>query len=548
VPGLLDLLLGGIARQPGPPDGMTLYPVDRGRARGVDPQAFSANPLDRGQARNVDPALLVQLLGQAQGATQLPEIEVRNSAVPLPPERPAGPGIGGFPNIGEAFAAASRAGMSPAQRQMFTASDIVGAPGFPGQQPPVNAASQPATPPVPPVRPQADPSQNVAMRTAAQPAAPAPQAPNGAAVMAGFAPHQSVQGSGGDLLSSLSNSGFADRLSDMLSGWAMGRNAQDSLSKGGLMLAYGGQERKAKGAKAAQKNATVNWLVAQGVGPNEAAYLASDPVALRAWHKEWKTGDKPEWKMDTIFNDQGREQRVMIDVKSGRWNPIGEAKAADPNSSLTSDMKEFDYARQQGFKGSFMDYQIKMKEAGRNQVNIDTGVKLPAGYRWKDPNNQTAGVEPIPGGPATQMPAELGARIGVADNFLGQVPQIREALKRGDVTGPIDRFMAGNSGQSPQADVFRKIQSGVDALQRFLTGAGMPMSEAAAYASRYLPGYTDDSESAVKKLDQLEAELKSARARATQGRGGAEPPGLGSGVTPSAPTVRRYNPATGTLD
>jgi hypothetical protein len=486
------------------------------------------------------PGLLDLLMGLVQpAATALPQIDVENPRVPLPPQRP------NMPDIGAAFAAASRAPLTPEQRQMLTASDIAGAPGFPGQQA-ASPGHQPA--PQPAAQPQAAPAQNVAMTAAAQPATPAPQAPNGAAVMAGFAPHQSVQGSGGDLLSSLSNSGFGDRLSDMLSGWAMGRNAQDSLSKGGMMLAYGGQERKAKGAKAAQKNATVNWLVAQGVGQNEAAYLASDPAALRAWHKEWKTGDKPEWKMDTIFNDQGREQRVMVDVKSGRWNPIGEAKAADPNSSLTSDMKEFDYARQQGFKGSFMDYQIKMKEAGRNQVNIDTGVKLPSGYRWTDPSNQSAGVEPIPGGPATQMPAELGARIGIADNFLSEVPKIRESLKRGDVAGVYDRFMAGNASNSYQADTFRKIQSGVDALQRFLTGAGMPMSEAAAYASRYLPGYTDDSDSTVKKLDQLEAELKSARARATQGRGGAEQPGLGSGVTPSAPTVRRYNPATGTLE
>ena len=193
---------------------------------------------------------------------------------------------------------------------------------------------------------------------------------------------------------------------------------------------------------------------------------------------------------------------------------------ADSGSSMTSDMKEYEVAKAQGFTGTFMEYQVKMKEAGRQQVNIDTGTKLPPGYRWKDQNNQEAGVEPIPGGPATAVPAELAARIGIADNFLAQLPSIREHVKSGEVTGPVDKTTAA-VGVGAGSNTYRQIQSGVDALKRMLSGAGLPQAEADEYASRYLPTYADDSTSLLQKLDQLEGELKSSKEMALRGRGDA---------------------------
>jgi hypothetical protein len=55
-----------------------------------------------------------------------------------------------------------------------------------------------------------------------------------------------------------------------------------------------------------------------------------------------------------------------------------------------------------------------------------------------------------------------------------------------------------------------------------LTGAGMQASEAANYANRYLPSFTDTQETMLSKLDGLEQDLRATLETATQGRGGME--------------------------
>jgi hypothetical protein len=199
------------------------------------------------------------------------------------------------------------------------------------------------------------------------------------------------------------------------------------------------------------------------------------------------------------------------------WGAALKKKGGD---SGTDDMREYEAAKAQGFKGSFMDYQIAMKQAGRTEVNIGTEGKLPTNYRWKNPDDQSAGVEPIPGGPGEQLPAELAARVGLADSFLTQLPIIKAKVKSGSTTGVWDRFQAGNNQSSDAAETMRQIKSGTDALQRMLTGAGMSIPEAQQYAERYLPTYTDDAASAASKLDQLGMELKTMKEKAMLGRGG----------------------------
>ena len=74
------------------------------------------------------------------------------------------------------------------------------------------------------------------------------------------------------------------------------------------------------------------------------------------------------------------------------------------------------------------------------------------------------------------------------------------------MTGPIDRQTA-KLGYGKGGEVYRQIQSGRDALQRTLTGAGMPASEAGEYADRYLPTFGDTPETLKSKQVQLQAEL-----------------------------------------
>lgn len=286
-------------------------------------------------------------------------------------------------------------------------------------------------------------------------------------------------------------------LNDLFTGWAAGSSPSESLAYGAKLVAANSQGRKGK-------NETIDWLKGKGVDEATAKQLASNPPALNEYLKNMYEKNKP-------IEIGGR----LVDPNT--YQVI--ADFSDPNGKLTSDQREYQQAKADGFTGSFMDYQIKMKEAGRNQVNIDTGEKLPQGFRWKDPNKRELGVEPIPGGPATQIPGELAARVGMSESFQGDAPDLRERLQSGDMTGPLDTTLA-QWGIGDRGQTYRQIQSGVDALTRLLTGAGMNIAEAKAYSERYLPGYRDTPESAVQKLDQLSKELESAKSMAMRGRGG----------------------------
>jgi hypothetical protein len=345
-----------------------------------------------------------------------------------------------------------------------------------------------------PAAPEIDPQTVAAVQGPAAPMA-APQGPQ----VAQAAPAVPDKPGG---LDKYSRDMFRENLNQFFLGMASGRTPAESLAMGAMAA-----NTKHNGMKNA--NQTVAWLQSKGVDKEQAWQIATNPAVLSEYLKDMLTTSKP-------IEVNGR----LVDPKT--YQVI--ADFSDPNSKLTSDQREFQQAKNDGFTGNFMDYQIKMKEAGRQQVNIDTGEKLPSGYRWKDPNNREVGVQPIPGGPAEEIPAELAARIGLADNFLRQYDDIRKGVASGSVTGPYDRLNAGRNQSSEQAAIMRQVQSGVDALKRMLTGAGMNIAEADEYAQRYLPTFTDNADSAAAKLDQLKAELESTRSMALRGRGNIPSP------------------------
>jgi hypothetical protein len=115
-------------------------------------------------------------------------------------------------------------------------------------------------------------------------------------------------------------------------------------------------------------------------------------------------------------------------------------------------------------------------------------------------------------------PAEIAARVGLAQVFLGQYPAIREIAARGDLTGPVDHATA-RMGFGEKGEAWRRIESGVDALRRMLTGAGMTANETENYISRYQPSLLNRGEDLVSKLDQLALEVKSVSEIVASGRG-----------------------------
>ena len=304
------------------------------------------------------------------------------------------------------------------------------------------------------------------------------------------------------------------QLNDFFTGLAMGGTPQESIAYGAKLVAANQGSRK-------NVNETVKWLQGKGMDEQQAKMLASSPPALNEYLKTLAEGSDPLRALQL--------QKAQLEVDNLR----------NPTAKLTDDQREYEAAKAQGFTGTFMDYQVKMKEAGRQQVNIDTGEKLPSGFRWVDPNKRELGVEPIPGGPATQIPGELAARVGLSGDFLEQAPKLRERIAAGEVTGLIDVNRAQN-GLGEQGEIYRQLQSGTDALMRLLTGAGMNETEARQYAERYLPTWRDTADSAATKLDNLVRELGATRDTAMRGRGDVGQPG---------PKKRlKFNPKTGELE
>jgi hypothetical protein len=112
----------------------------------------------------------------------------------------------------------------------------------------------------------------------------------------------------------------------------------------------------------------------------------------------------------------------------------------------------------------------------------------------------------------------------VTEEYLDNAPDINKDVEAGNITGPIDHLQA-KFGWGRKNEVYRQIQSGVDALRRSLTGAGMPVSEANNYVSRYEPALTDDAAKLASKQKQLQSELSRYQDLARQGRGGGlQPP------------------------
>jgi hypothetical protein len=99
--------------------------------------------------------------------------------------------------------------------------------------------------------------------------------------------------------------------------------------------------------------------------------------------------------------------------------------------------------------------------------------------------------------------AETQARLALAKSFIARMPAIKARLEAGELTEPGGKALAV-IGQGGPGELRRAIDEGAEGLERLLTGAAMPASEAASYARRYTFTLTDTRETAIRKLNELE--------------------------------------------
>lgn len=147
------------------------------------------------------------------------------------------------------------------------------------------------------------------------------------------APNQPAATGGG--MSSFLTDGRKAALRDMLLGFAMGAGGgvQGSIAGAGAAMAEGRARREGQAAEGKTREAAIK------AGIPEDVVNSLDAKSLMA---------------------------LISDVTRTRLSP---PKGAEP----TSDMREYQFAVQQGYQGTFTDYQRDMKQAGASSVNVNTG-------------------------------------------------------------------------------------------------------------------------------------------------------------------------------
>lgn len=117
---------------------------------------------------------------------------------------------------------------------------------------------------------------------------------------------------------------------------------------------------------------------------------------------------------------------------------------------------------------------------------------------------------------AAELPGEIGARIGLGREFKKDLPDLKARISKFGATDYADLAVGrGNAGE-----VWRRIESGRDALVRGLTGAGIGVAEAQNQAARYQIGVTDRPETMISKLESLQRDLDAVERGAITGKTG----------------------------
>lgn len=130
--------------------------------------------------------------------------------------------------------------------------------------------------------------------------------------------------------------------------------------------------------------------------------------------------------------------------------------------------------------------------------------------KWEKPGGGGINIQTVP--------AEVGARVALGDDFLSNIDEVRRSAAAGEMTGPIDYSTAVLGGRGSGGNAYRMLVQGSEALIRQLTGAGKSQSEAESQARQFLPTFTDDAQTLTAKVDSLGRQLKATRVGSTAGR------------------------------
>lgn len=238
-------------------------------------------------------------------------------------------------------------------------------------------------------------------------------------------------------------------------------------------------------------------------------------------------------------------------------------KAQMPES--TSGMKEYNFARSQGYQGSFLDFQLDQKKAGATNVTIGGGKygTIPQGYELVE-GEQGATMRPIPGGPAdtTRNDQVAQGQADVATRVVTSAAQRARDAAANRNFGHVGQGIVQHMPWTDSAEVARQVEvlkstAKIENLQamRAASPTGGALGNVSNTENEMLAaksGALDPSSPTfLRDLEDYELTLlqvvhgpeEGARIfRETRQAGG------GNRTQTGAPQRLRYNPATGQLE
>lgn len=233
----------------------------------------------------------------------------------------------------------------------------------------------------------------------------------------------------------------------------------DPTYKGvGQMMAMRQQSEADQRQQSAQANQTVSWLTQNGVGQQEAEFLAKTPEALKSWYSAFSAGQKPDWQITEMYDDQGRKIKAMVDKRTGQYNQIGGAE-----NEQTTLMQNIQAA---GLQPGTPEYQKAILDGTRSGVNVDARNmgSIPQGYRVNyDDKGNPVSMSPIPGGPEDTSSADAAKADNLSastDVITGAANKARQAMNSAvlPVTGTLGR-LAGAIPETGAAEVRRQVET-----------------------------------------------------------------------------------------
>ena len=208
----------------------------------------------------------------------------------------------------------------------------------------------------------------------------------------------------------------------------------------------------------------------------------------------------------------GKNDRVILPTTGGGFKTVIDALPGD--ESVTSAIKEYQFAVGQGFKGTFQDFAIQQKRAGAGNTNVTygapvSGVDAAGNPVFFQPDKKggapaiVPGVRPLEG---VKPPTEFEAKAGL---YFKSMRKASETLDKIEKDGnPRVQPQEVISGDGATGNVMRSkdrqsyVQAQrqwIDSINRVRSGANLPEMEYSRAVKTFFPEFGDTPENITQK-------------------------------------------------